>query len=42
MSLRAALLVFAAKQSLTGDEIASDEEQERPRNDMPVLRKASV
>jgi len=39
MSLRAALLVFAAKQSPTLQEIASDKEQEpspfeAPRNDM--------
>jgi len=49
MSLRAALLVCAAKQSLTGrgdcvataPRDASDKEQERPRNDIPGLRKAS-
>jgi hypothetical protein len=38
MSLRAALLVLAAKQSLTRQEIASDKEQERPRKDMALLR----
>jgi len=36
MSLRAALLVFEAKQSLRGEEIASDKEQNRPRNDIIV------
>lgn len=34
MSLRAALLVLAAKQSPVKLEIASDKEQERPRNDI--------
>jgi hypothetical protein len=40
MSLRAAHLVFAAKQSPNGNGIASDKEQERPRNDMAFLYKA--
>ena len=41
MSLRAALLVLAAKQSPVILEIASDKEQERPRKDIPLLRKVS-
>ena len=41
MSLRTALLVFAVKQSPIALGIASDKEQERPRKDMPVLRKVT-
>ncbi len=41
MSLRAALLILAAKQSPAQRGIASDKEQERPRKDISVLRKVS-
>lgn len=37
MSLRAALLVLAAKQSPIKLGIASDKEQERPRNDIRLV-----
>jgi hypothetical protein len=40
MSLRAAYLVFAAKQSPVVWEIASDKEQERPRNDISLSKPA--